>query len=85
MSSAAKELDEVVKAATNYIEADARKEETRTQLEAAIVMALQAGCRPTDVVDRSPFTAAYVRRIAREAGIPPAVNGTSHNRRELNK
>jgi hypothetical protein len=41
----------------------------------AVLAALRAGMRPTDVTARSPFTAAYVRRLAREAGIEPARPG----------
>jgi len=43
---------------------------------AAVVKALEAGERPTDVTSWSPFTPAYVRRIAREHGIAAA--GHSH-------
>jgi len=41
----------------------------------AALAALRAGQRPTDVADRSPFTAAYVRRLAREHGIEAAKPG----------
>jgi hypothetical protein len=39
---------------------------------ADIVAALRAGERPTDVAEWAAFTAAYVRKLAREAGVPPA-------------
>lgn len=39
---------------------------------AAVVAALKVGKRPTDVASWSPFTAAYLRKLAREAGVPPA-------------
>lgn len=42
---------------------------------AAVVEALKAGKRPTDVASWSPFTAAYLRKLAREAGVPPASKG----------
>ena len=40
-----------------------------------VIAALKAGLRPTDVVANSPFTAAYVRKLAREHGIAPAPRG----------
>lgn len=42
---------------------------------AAVVAALRAGARPTDVAEHSPFTDSYVRRIARENGIAPRRKG----------
>lgn len=42
---------------------------------AAVVAALKAGKRPTDVASWSPFTPAHLRKLAREAGIPPAKKG----------
>jgi hypothetical protein len=42
---------------------------------AAVVAALKAGERPTDVAEWSPFTATYLRRLAREAGVPQAPKG----------
>jgi hypothetical protein len=39
---------------------------------AAVVAALKAGKRPTDVASWSPFSAAYLRRLARDAGVPRA-------------
>ena len=41
----------------------------------AALDALRAGERPTDVAEQSPFTPAYIRRLAREAGIEPAAPG----------
>jgi hypothetical protein len=41
----------------------------------AVLAALRAGKRPTDVASWSPFTAAYIRKLARGAGIPPATPG----------
>jgi hypothetical protein len=31
---------------------------------------LRGGERPTDAADKSPFTGTYVRKLAREAGVP---------------
>lgn len=54
-------------------------EEAQTVLEAerrnvhmAIIDELRAGVSPTKVAEASPFTASYVRKLARENGIPPA-------------
>ena len=41
----------------------------------AVIAALKAGHRPTDVASWSPFSAAYLRRLAREAGVPRAKKG----------
>lgn len=41
----------------------------------AVVAALQAGARPTDVAEHSPFTDTYVRRIARQNGLAPRKKG----------
>lgn len=40
-----------------------------------VIAALRGGERPTDVAEWSPFTAAYVRRLAREYDIEPAKPG----------
>lgn len=45
----------------------------RGELVDAIVTALEEGERPTDVAEASPYTAAYVRTLAREAGVPPRI------------
>jgi hypothetical protein len=55
-----------------YRGAQVRGEQRRDELVAAIVVALAAGERPGDVADTCPFSPAYVRRLARAAGIPPA-------------
>lgn len=41
----------------------------------AVVAALRAGARPTDVTKHSPFTDTYVRRIARAHGLAPRRKG----------
>lgn len=55
----------------------AAAEKARDEHIAAVVAALEAGKRPTDVASWSPFSAAYLRRLARRKGIPPAVKGTT--------
>lgn len=39
----------------------------------AVLAALRAGKRPTDVAAWSPLSATYLRKVARKAGIPAAV------------
>jgi hypothetical protein len=53
----------------------ARHDREKAEHVAAVVAALKAGERPTDVADWSPFTATYLRRLAREAGVPRAPKG----------
>ncbi|MER7813812.1 hypothetical protein [Streptomyces sp. NPDC096153] len=65
-------LEQLDKATSRYRETEAAHDEARDAAIAAVLDALRAGRRPTDVVNRSPFTAAYVRRVARENGIGPA-------------
>lgn len=65
--------EETVRAATRrYRRTEAAHEQARAEAVEAVLAALRAGDRPTDVTAWSPFTATYVRRLAREAGIPPA-------------
>lgn len=62
-------------ATARYRQAKAAYEEARDAAADAVAEALRAGQRPTDVTERSPFTAAYVRRIARDKGIERAKPG----------
>jgi hypothetical protein len=64
-------------ATARYRETEATHESARQDAIAAVVDALRAGIRPTDVVAHSPFTAAYVRRLARDNGIEPAAKRAS--------
>lgn len=65
-----------LKAATRrYNQTATRHEEARKEVIAAAIEALKAGDSPTAVAEESPFTPAYVRRLAREEGIPPAPTG----------
>lgn len=45
--------------------------DARAAAIAAALRALRAGVPPAEVERRSPFTGSYIRRLAREAGIPP--------------
>jgi len=66
------ELEALDQATGRYRETEAAHERAREKTIEAVVAALRAGKRPTDVTNRSPFTAAYVRRIARDHGIESA-------------
>jgi len=59
-------------AAARYRETEEAHETARKDLVAAVVKALEAGERPTDVTAWSPFTPAYVRRLARDHGVEAA-------------
>jgi hypothetical protein len=52
-----------------YRDTERAHDEAREQVIADVLAALRGGERPTDVADRSPFRASYVRRIARDNGI----------------
>jgi len=59
----------------------ANAERWRSEHIAAVIAALRAGKRPTDVAAWSPFTATYLRKLVRKAGVPAATkSGTSPRR-----
>ncbi len=53
-----------------YRQTEAAHEKSRQAVTASVLAALRAGERPTDVAAKSPFTETYVRKLARENGIP---------------
>jgi hypothetical protein len=63
-------IEDLEAATAAYRETEAAHEESRKKIVAAVLAALRAGQRPTDVAAKSPFTETYVRRVARENGIP---------------
>jgi hypothetical protein len=66
------EHEEAVRSATRrYRRSESAHERDRADVTAAVLAALKAGERPTDVTIWSPFTATYVRRLARTAGLAP--------------
>jgi hypothetical protein len=70
------EHEEALRTATRrYKRTEAAHEESRKAATAEVIAALQAGLPPTKVSDLSPFTATHVRKLARDAGIPPARKG----------
>jgi len=62
-------------ATRRYKSTGAVHEEARLAAIAAVIAALRANVGPSEVEQLSPFTAAYIRRLAREHGIPPATPG----------
>lgn len=63
-------IEELEEATQRYRQTEAAHEEARRRVAAAVLAALRSGERPTDVAAKSPFTETYVRRMARENGIP---------------
>ena len=71
-------LDETTR---QYNAALAVLEKTREASAAAVLAALRDAVPPTTVVEKSPFTATYVRKLARGAGVPPATTRRKPQRR----
>lgn len=59
-------------AGRRYQQTERAHDKAREDLAAVIIEALKAGERPTDVTAWSPFTPAYIRRLARDHGIKAA-------------
>lgn len=67
---------DVLSAATKrYQRTEAAHEAARETVVAAVVAALRAGIGPAEVERLSPFSSAYIRKLAREHDIPPAPPG----------
>jgi hypothetical protein len=66
---------ELSAATRRYRRTETAHEAARQDLLAAVLAALRAGVPPTEVERLSPFTAAYIRKVARAEGIPPAPPG----------
>lgn len=62
-------------ATRRYRQTASKHQEARVEAVGAALAALRAGDEPAAVAAESPFTPAYIRRLAREAGIPPAATG----------
>ncbi|WP_460770051.1 hypothetical protein [Nocardiopsis nanhaiensis] len=70
-----RELDALRDATTRYRETEAAHKQSTEDVRQKIVDALEAGETPTDVNREAPHTPAYVRRIAKEAGVSPRPRG----------
>ncbi|WP_157251012.1 hypothetical protein [Nonomuraea typhae] len=68
-------LDKLDESTRRYRDTKAAHDEAQQEVVDDVVAALKAGKRPTDVVEHSPFTAAHVRKLARDNGIEPAPRG----------
>jgi hypothetical protein len=62
-------------ATQRYQATETAHEEARQAAIQAVIAALRGQVGPTEVAGLSPFTAAYVRKLARDHGIPPAPVG----------
>lgn len=65
------ELADLDAATLAYQQTEAAHQAARQKAIEAVVAALRAGHRPAEVGRRSPFTDAYVRKLARAHEIPP--------------
>lgn len=66
-------LAKALEAATRrYDETAEEHERSRAAAAEAVLAALKGGVPPTTVAELSPFTATYVRQLARSKGIPAA-------------
>lgn len=74
------EMDALREATKHLTKLDEAMTDARTATYAAVVAALRAGHTPTEVTKASPYTAAYVRKIARLSGIQPAAPGPKKTR-----
>ena len=68
MSDELEHLDETARA---YERTGTAHEKARLAAIDAVIAALRTGHRPAEVARRSPFTDAYVRKLARQHGIAP--------------
>jgi hypothetical protein len=73
--------DELVAATRRYRRTETAHEEARQAVIDAVVTALRANLGPSEVERLSPFTGAYIRKLAREHGIPPAGPGPKRGSR----
>lgn len=79
----AAEMDNLITATKTFLKHERQLKEARQNLMSAVLAALRAGITPTEVVAHTPYTAAYVRRIARENGIEPAARGRKSNHKHV--
>ncbi|MFI9552674.1 hypothetical protein [Nonomuraea endophytica] len=68
-------LDKLDESTRRYRDTEKAHETARQEVVDDVLAALKAGKRPTDVVEHSPFTAAHVRKLARDNGVEPAPRG----------
>jgi hypothetical protein len=66
---------QLVAATKRYKATETDHEKARQAAISAVIDALKSSIGPVEVARLSPFTSAYVRKLARERGIPPAPPG----------
>lgn len=66
-----------------YDEIATALEQVRKEAADTVLAALKDKVPPTTVTEKSPFTATYVRQMARGAGIPPAATRRPPRRRSV--
>lgn len=59
---------------------DKERDPLRERATQLVLDLLRAGTSPTEVVEASPYSAAYVRKLARDNDIPPAGPGIKPRR-----
>lgn len=69
------ERDDLIAATKRYLSLKPEWEEAQKAVADAIVAALRADISPTEATELSPYTPAYVRKLARAAGVPRALPG----------
>jgi hypothetical protein len=69
------ERDDLKAATERYRALKSQWDEVQRATVDAVIAALKADISPTEVTALSPYTAAYVRKLARAAGVPAALPG----------
>ena len=64
------EIEAVERDTRRYRDTEAAHEESRKAVTGSVLAALRAGLPPTAVAAASPYSEIYVRKLARENGIP---------------
>ena len=76
MTKPAKHYEELDAITARLAEIEKEREPLRQRAGELVVALLKAKEAPTTVANRSPFSAAHVRTLARVAGLPPARRGS---------
>ena len=67
--------DQLRRASAKYLKTGQEHDAAQEALLAVVVAALRQGLTPTEVVELSPYSPAYIRKIARQHEIPAAPLG----------
>ncbi|MFC4128969.1 hypothetical protein [Nocardia rhizosphaerae] len=74
-------LDRLKQATRKYLRLSDQTEKAKREVLDAALGALRDGETPNNVAEASPFTAGYLRKIARENGVEPAKRGVKPRRK----